>query len=485
MNRRKFIKYAGLASGSLAMAGVSAGSFMAGRSKDSYTGWGRTPYGKDQFFNRTPFLVEKPTYQIVGKPERITYVENIFRRNSEFFRLLMNRHPDGITWDKSQGIEGLPEPLKTYYTNHPSAFEEFFRMREKAREQRTNWPKYKDKYHLADAWSTAHSSFLGGPALFPAEPSGPPEEADFKGVNPNPLPLKSPEHGSKLIKKIAHSFGATLVGIARIKKEWVYQGSLRGVGRVDFEVPEHWKNAVVFAVPHEWESFYANPVYGTSYDAYSMLRFISGKLEVFIKEIGYSARSHVPPGQYDLIMPPLGIDAGLGELGRNGILITPELGGNTRLAAISTDMPLIADKPIDAGINKFCKKCKICADECPSGSISFDDAPKHVIRGFKRWKIDQDKCYTAWNSFATSHAKGCRICLAVCPYSRKNNWIHTLAREVDPRDPTGVTSKAMLEMQKNFFDYPGANEYLPPPDGNNKTFGKPPDWLLTEEWFDV
>jgi len=38
-----------------------------------------------------------------------------------------------------------------------------------------------------------------------------------------------------LIKKIAHSFGATLVGIAPIKEEWVYQGALRGVGKGDFE----------------------------------------------------------------------------------------------------------------------------------------------------------------------------------------------------------------------------------------------------------
>jgi len=167
------------------------------------------------------------------------------------------------------------------------------------------------------------------------------------------------------------------------------------------------------------------------------------------------------------------------------VLITPELGGNTRLAAITTSMPLEPDKPIDVGIAEFCMKCKICAEECPSESISFDDEPTQNIRGFKRWSIDQDKCFTVWNSVATSHSRGCRVCLSVCPYSRKNNWLHTLAREGDPRDPSGVIASVMLAMQKNFFDYPGANEYLPPPDGNNKTYGKAPDWLRTEEWFDI
>ena len=234
----------------------------------------------------------------------------------------------------------------------------------------------------------------------------------------------------------------------------------------------------------QWESFYANPTYGTSYDAYSMLRFISAKLETFIKKIGYSARSHTPPTSYDLVLPPLAIDAGLGEQGRNGVLITPELGANTRLAAVSTDMPLDPDKPVDLGIKRFCDKCKICAEECPSKAISFDNAPEKVIRGFKRWNINSDKCFTVWNQVATSSPQGCRICLSVCPYSRKNNWIHTVSREADARDPSGAVSSAMLAMQKNFFDYPGGNEYLPPPEGNNETFGEPPDWLKTEEWFD-
>jgi len=485
MDRRKFLKFAGLGSGTLALAGFSSAGFMAGKNKDGHTGFGRTPYGKDQFFNRKPFWVEEPTYEVVGTPKRIDYLDRLFKRNAEMYRFIYSVGQGNFETIQEQGIDALPEHLREYFREHPDAFEEFFTAIEKSQEQKSNWPKYREKYLLADAWSSAHSSPLKGRDSFPPEPQGTPEEWDFNGVNPDPLPLKSAKHGSKLIKKIAHSFGATLVGIAKVKPEWVYQGFLRGVGKGDFEIPKHWEYAVVIAVPHEWESFYANPTYGTSYDAYSMLRFIAGKLETFIREIGYPARSHVPPTQYDLVMPPLAIDAGLGELGRNGVLITPELGGNTRLAAITTSMPLEPDKPIDVGIAEFCMKCKICAEECPSESISFEDEPTQNIRGFKRWSIDQDKCFTVWNSVATSHSRGCRVCLSVCPYSRKNNWLHTLAREGDPRDPSGVIASAMLAMQKNFFDYPGANQYLPPPDGNNKTYGKAPDWLRTEEWFDI
>lgn len=484
-NRRSFIKTLGLAGGFVTLGGAAGAGLAAGKNKDSHTGYGRTAYGEDQFFNRKPFFVDKPTYEKVGTTRRISYIENLFKRNGELYRLLYPRDQDTEPWSFEKGIEALPELLRDYYTEHPDALDEFKKTIEKGEEQRNNWNEYKNQYLLADAWSNAHASPLHGRGSFPPRPEDPPEVSDFKGVKDSKLPFKSSSHASELMKKISYSFGSSLVGITKIKEDWVYQGYMRGVGKTDFDVPKHWKFAIVIAVPHEWDSLYANPTYGTSYDAYSKLRFIAGKLEVFIKELGYSARSHVPPTSYEIAMPPLAIDAGLGEQGRHGVLITPELGANTRLAAVTTDMPLEPDKPIDIGIKEFCSKCKICAEECPGGAISFSDSPETVIRGYKRWNINQDKCFTIWNSVATSHARGCRVCLAVCPYSRKNNWIHSLAREVDSRDPTGLFSSALLTMQKKFFEYPGGQEYLPPPDGNNSTFNDAPEWLKTENWFDI
>ena len=485
INRRDFIKYSGIAGAALTLSGIAGAGYFAGKDKSTHTGWGKGAYGENQDFNRTPFRVNNPTYKKAGKPVRIGYLENIFNRNGELYRLMHPRDGSNPKWSLQQGVDDLPGDLKKFYKKHPGRLDEFKKAYRRGRQQKKNWEKYKDQYLLADAWSAAHSSPMRGREAFPAEPQDAPEKSDFKGINTKPCQLKSPGHGSRLMKKIAHTFGATLVGIAPVKEEWLYQGYLRGVGKTRYEKPPHWKHAIVVGIPHEWESLYANPVYGTSYDSYSMLNFIAGKLEVFLKHIGYAARSHVPPTDYDLVMPPLAIDAGLGEQGRNGILITPELGANTRLAAVTTNMPLENDKPIDIGIKEFCEKCKICAEQCPSGAISFDKQPPQVIRGYRRWEINQEKCFTIWNTVATSHPRGCRVCLAVCPYSRKNNWIHKLAKQMDAYDPTGAFSSAMLAMQKQFFDYPGAQEYLPPPDGSNAVYQEPPDWLKTEEWFDL
>lgn len=485
ISRRNFIKWGSLASGSVALAGSAVAGYEAGKDTSSNTGWEREKSGDGQFFNREPFETDEAAHDIQGATRRINYEENIFNRNRELYKLIYNKDEEK-RWTFSDGVEKLPEPIKSYYKTHPEALSEFELSLERAKQQRANWKDVKEKYILADAWSAAHASALYGKhgARFPDEPTSPPEEWDFRGIKHQQLPFKTPKHASDLIKKITYSFGSTLVGITKLNPDWVYQGHMRGIGKTKFEVPKHWKYAIVFAVPHEWDSMYANPTYGSSYDAYSKLRWIGGKLDAFIRHIGYAARPHVPPTSYELIIPPLAVDAGLGELGRNGIVITPELGANTRIAAITTNMDLEPDKPIKVGIREFCNKCKICADTCPSGAISFDDEPKQIIRGYKRWRINQDKCLTVWNTVATSHSRGCRVCLAVCPYSRKNNWIHTLARELDPRDPTGAVSTAMLAMQKSFFEYPEANEFLPEPDGSNATYHNGPEWLRSEEWCD-
>jgi hypothetical protein len=48
-----------------------------------------------------------------------------------------------------------------------------------------------------------------------------------------------------------------------------------------------------------------------------------------------------------------------------------------------------------------------------------------------------------------------------------------------------MVSTMLLWMQKAFFKYPEARAFMPPPEGRNATYHKPPDWLVTEEWFDV
>ena len=496
---RSLLKSGALLAAVLGIVGISLAGYMAGKNYDSYTGWERYTHGAGQFFNRKPFQRESPTYEKTEQHARLRYIDSLEGRLRSMMTLMMSPgDSDGAKWSSTAGIEALPQPLKGFYLENKDAYTHMLKAFELLRKQQEDWPKWATQFAIADAWSKAMASLfelniskgmskerIDTKAGYPPEPQDKPEGWDFRGIHrKKPLPFKSTQHASRLIKKITHTFGATLVGITKLNPDWCYQGRLRGVGEVDYEVPKHWEYAIVFATPHEWDMMFSNAVYGTSYDAYSRERIIGARLEAFIHELGYPARAHVPPGSYDLVTPPIAVDAGLGEQGRMGLLITPELGANTRLGCVTTNIPMEVDRPIDFGVKEFCKKCKICAERCVTGAISHKDEPG-IEFGYKRWKIQSELCFQVWASLATGRPRGCRICLSVCPYTRKNNWLHTLSKYIHTRDRTGTTSSMLLWMQKRFFDYPGARDFLPPPEGKNATYHKPPDWLMTEEWFDV
>jgi hypothetical protein len=80
---------------------------------------------------------------------------------------------------------------------------------------------------------------------------------------------------------------------------------------------------------------------------------------------------------------------------------------------------------------------------------------------------------------------GCRLCLIACPFSRKNNWLHATSRLVDKYDPTGLANNTLTWMQKTFFKYPDAQEYLPPPDGRFATYREPAEWLQVKKYLDI
>lgn len=488
---RYILKIWGVIGSLLGIIGISLAGYDAGISYDSYTGWERYTHGAGQYFNREPFRKDRPTYEISKDPKRLKWIDSLANRMTSLGALLEPRDGKAPEW-APMGPEELPEPLNSYFKENEKRYKLTLKAFELIGTQRTDWDRFKTQFAIADAWSNAMASMFenqhqreDGMSLFPLEPKTPPEEWDFRGIyREKPLPFKSPVHASELIKKVAHTFGATLVGITKLNPDWCYQGFLRGVGPGEYEMPRHWEYAIVVVTPHEWDQMYANPTYGTSYDAYSRERVICGNLEVFLQELGYPARAHVPPTSYDLVMPPIAIDAGLGEQGRKGLLITPELGSNARLACVTTNVPMEADRPVDLGIKDFCAKCKICAERCPGGAISHKDEPA-IVRGYRRWEIKHEQCFHIWASVATSHVRGCRICLAVCPYTRKNNWLHSLSRNIAPRDPTGIASSVLLWMQKTVFKYPEARDFMPPPDGSNATYHEPPDWLQTDKWFDV
>jgi reductive dehalogenase len=510
LNRREFLKVAGIASAAAGGAGLGAFGYAAGKDPNTYLGW-QNQEGASLVFNRNRYEVEEPTYSRVATTSRPDpRVEQIFERRGRFMREYMRLRGGGGTGEPqargmappggAQGMgqpaqareesepvtaESFSEPLRSYYRANPQDLDlDILNMEELQPMNRADSQEYGDRFILAEAWSAAMGAVGPGPI------NGPPEMNDFPrgrgGARPEPMRMKDPGRTAELIKAVSHQLGSTLVGITELNPDWVYGYPIRGRGFENLdeplEIPEWWTYAIVVGTPMSWDPMYANPNYGTSNDAYSRSRIIAARVAAFIEALGYPARTHTPGTSYDLMVPPIAIDAGLGEQGRNGITITPEVGCNLRPAVITTNLPMATDKPIDIGVDDFCLHCKVCAEQCPSGAIPAGD--KVEVRGYRRWKIDTAKCQNFWTSNLGN--MGCRICVSVCPYTRKANWLHKTAIKLSANDPTGLSEKVLTAMQKSFYPGPDPQDYfMPSLGGTNASYRDPPWWLRTEDFIDL
>ena len=131
------------------------------------------------------------------------------------------------------------------------------------------------------------------------------------------------------------------------------------------------------------------------------------------------------------MLPPLAWLAGLGELGRLGILITSKYGPRARLGLITTDLPLVEDKSKKFGIQNFCQKCQKCARNCPAQAIPYEE--KKEENGVLKWGLDREECYKYWRKAGTD----CALCIYVCPYSKAHNAFHTFVRRMAQNSSAG------------------------------------------------
>ena len=119
------------------------------------------------------------------------------------------------------------------------------------------------------------------------------------------------------------------------------------------------------------------------------------RLAAYIRSLGYACKVEHPIGDSDLLHIPIGLKAGFGELGRHGSIIHPTLGPLFRMGSVVTSMPLATDRPIDAGIAKFCDTCRACRIYCPADAIPDERSPEagkdHL--GNDRYVVDTGRCF--------------------------------------------------------------------------------------------
>jgi len=256
----------------------------------------------------------------------------------------------------------------------------------------------------------------------------------------------TPDQNTSYIKGLTCHLGAISVGITALKPYHVYSHIGRGSGEYGAPIMLDHNFAIAFTVEMDHSVMQRSPeapVVMESARQYVEAAKIAIILGYFIRSQGYPARAHID-GNYRVIAPLVARDAGLGEIGRIGILMTSELGPRVRLGVVTTDLPLIPDERMDGTpMIDFCTFCKKCAENCPSHSIPHGD--RIEIDGAWRWRINADTCFRYWNTIGTD----CGICMAVCPYSHPDNWAHNAVRWAAYR--SGVARRLALKMDDMFY----------------------------------
>jgi reductive dehalogenase len=240
-----------------------------------------------------------------------------------------------------------------------------------------------------------------------------------------------PAEVSRKIKRAARFFGASLAGICELDRRWVYSHVTNDLTleHTPLEIPEEYRYAIAMAVEMDFPLIQTSPTGGAAAATglgYSKMAFVAGLLAQFIRGLGYKA---VPCGNDTALSIPIAIEAGLGELGRNGLLITEKFGPRVRLCKVFTDLPLVPDEPHLFGVEEFCRKCMKCAEDCPSQAISFGEKTTKVPTrsnnpGVLKWPINPEQCYKYW----LANNLDCSNCIRVCPFNKEEGWLHDLAR---------------------------------------------------------
>ena len=272
---------------------------------------------------------------------------------------------------------------------------------------------------------------------------------------PTGRPKTTAKEASQIVRKAAHLFGADQVGFAELDRRWVYSHYFDSETKKDYPIkfsdepgyqeydqpirledgtrviPQEMRYVVV--VLHEWgkdldgtEHAPSLLTEGLSTLAYARMAPTLRMLAEFIRGLGYHA---IPAANDTALSIPLAVDAGLGQLGRHGMLINPKVGSRCRISKIITDLPLEPAGAVDSGITEFCNACLKCVPKCgtqaiTTGDRSFEPLNEANATGVLTWKVDAKKCMTFQNRVGST----CSTCVRRCAWTKPPRKVYAIPR---------------------------------------------------------
>lgn len=274
-----------------------------------------------------------------------------------------------------------------------------------------------------------------------------------------------------LIINAAREVGFDLVGVVRAEpldaernrfREWLLQGRHSTLDYLEHNVEKRFdmglltpgaRSVVVCAVSYlsPFSRGYAADS-RTKIASYALARDYHVTIKDMLHTLAMHLAEHAPELKYraftdsaPVAEKSLAVRAGLGWIGRNSLVVTPELGSMLHLGelVINEDVD-VYDNPRDM---VGCGECRRCVEVCPNGAIMEDrsiDTNRCIsCRTIEREGSGEDITLDGW-------IFGCDACQSVCPYNRRAS-LHTNLRFDPLFDPTTLDAEQWLSMTDEEF----------------------------------
>ena len=249
----------------------------------------------------------------------------------------------------------------------------------------------------------------------------------LKSLADNPVTPKTHADPALIeeIRALAKRNGASGIGFTKVKASWVFQKKA-----IAFD------NSIVFAMEMDkkrMDTAPSIPCMKTVMETYRDQGRLANKIAAFLRKHGFGAHAGHPLMGLALY-PPMAQQAGLGWIGLNGIIITPEHGPRVRLAAVFTS---IENLPFNEGndhtwIEEYCTSCKICIRKCPPKAL-YGEPVAHD--NGRLTFVENELCFPYF-----SDNYGCSVCVRVCPF---NHAAYEELREKHRRDQSESISSPL------------------------------------------
>jgi len=219
-------------------------------------------------------------------------------------------------------------------------------------------------------------------------------------------PEAEPNFGKDVTEDIrlrAREMGFHEVGFTRFDMRYVFKSKKSWV---------KFPHAICLAWEQDYEPTQSAPSLwadGPHHGVYRTMGAVALDLADYIRSLGYHAQIHSPNDNSSAYIPMF-VEAGLGQLGANGQLLSPYFGSRARIMIITTDAEVTHDQPVDYGLHTFCSICQVCVNRCPGRALMRE---KVWWRGAEKHKLIYKRCRPVMARY-----EGCAVCMKTCPVQR-------------------------------------------------------------------